>query len=515
METKTEKQNKWSGQRLQRASVAATLFWDNIDWDRIEKSVVSLQQRIVEAIKKRRFNKSKALRWILVRSFKAKLLAIKRVTGNKGGKTPGIDGIVWKSGFDKINAARNLIQKGYRAKPLKRVSIPKKNGKKRPLGIPVMSDRAQQALHKLAIEPLAETLADLNSYGFRPKRGCADAIEQCFNVFKWPSSPQWVLEADIKACFDNISHQWIMENIPIPKYMLAQWLKPGFIEKNKWFPTKAGTPQGGIISPIIANMVLDGMETLIRAEFPAEHKIKIIRYADDFIITATSSEALEERVKPLITGFLAERGLELSEEKTHISNIYGGFDFLGQSVRKYGRKLLIKPSKKSISSIYQKIRQIVKANPTMNTAELIYKLNPIITGWANYHRHVVSKRVYTQLDNKIFRLLWNWSKRRHPNKSRKWVKKRYFKSIGTRKWVFSGTFKGTDREIRLVCFESTRIVRHVKIRAAANPHDSDWSPYFNDRHERLSKRRKVLSSPDANGNSDNRVDTNIEALQDA
>ncbi len=385
METKTEKQNKRSNQRLQRASVAAVLCWDNINWDKIEKFVVTMQHRIVEAIKKKRFNKSKALRWMLVHSFKAKLLAIKHVTQNKGGKTPGIDGIIWKSATDKINAAQNLIQRGYKAKPLKRVLIPKKNGKKCPLGIPLLYDRAQQALHKLALEPLAETLADPNSYGFRLKRGCADAIEQCFNVFKFSSSPQWILEADIKACFDNISHQWIMNNIPASRYMLNQWLKSGFIDRNKWFPTKAGTPQGGIISPIIANMVLDGMETLIQAEFAAKFKIKMIRYADDFIITATSKEILEEQVKPRITKFLTERGLKLSEEKTNISNINEGFDFLGQNVRRYRRKLLIKPSMKSISSIYQKIRGIVKTNPTMNTAELIYKLNPIISGWANYH----------------------------------------------------------------------------------------------------------------------------------
>lgn len=515
METKTEKQNKGSDRRLQRASVAAILFWNNIDWSKIEKSVISMQQRIVEAIKKKRFNKSKALRWILVHSFKAKLLAIKRVTQNNGGKTPGVDGIVWKTGADKNNAAQNLTQKGYKAKPLKRVSIPKKNGKKRPLGIPVMLDRTQQALHKLALEPLAETLADPNSYGFRLKRGCADAIEQCFNVFKWPSSPQWILEADIKACFDNISHSWILNNIPVSKYMLTQWLKAGFIDKKKWFPTRAGTPQGGIISPIIANMVLDGLENLIHVKFPARHKVKMIRYADDFIITATTKEVLVVQVKPLITKFLDTRGLELSEEKTNITNINKGFDFLGQNVRKYGRKLLIKPSKKSISSIYQKIRQVVKAHPTMNTAELIYKLNPIIRGWANYHRHVVSKRVFTQLDNKIFRLLWNWSKRRHPNKSKQWVKNKYFKPIGTRDWVFSGILTGTNIDIKLAHFESTRIVRHIKIKADANPFDIDWHNYFINRRERFAKRRYSLSSQNTNGNLDNRVENKIEALQDA
>ncbi len=267
--------------------------------------------------------------------------------------------------------------------------------------------------------------------------------------------------------------------------MLIQWLKAGFIDKKKWFPTKAGTPQGGIISPIIANMVLDGMETLIKAEFPAKLKVKIIRYADDFIITATSKETLNNQVKPLITKFLESRGLKLSEEKTCITNLNDGVDFLGQNIRKYGSKLLIKPSKKSISSIYLKIRQLVKANPTMNTVGLIYKLNPIIKGWANYHRHVVSKRIFTQLDNKVFRLLWNWAKRRHPNKSKQWIKNKYFKSIGTRNWVFSGTLSGTNIKYKLALFESTRIVRHVKIKADANPFDSDWQNYFFNRSKRF------------------------------
>ena len=515
METKTEKQIKGSNQKLQRAAVAVTLFWNNIDWDKMEKSVVSIQRRIVEAIKKKRFNRVKALQWVIKHSFKAKLLSIRRVTENKGGKTAGIDGVIWKSETDKTAAAHNLRQKGYKAKPLKRVLIPKKNGKMRPLGIPVMHDRAQQALHKLALEPVAETLADPNSYGFRPVRGCADAIEQCFNVLKWPSSPKWVLEADIKACFDNISHKWATDNIPLPKYILGQWLKAGFIVKKKWSPTKAGTPQGGIISPVIANMALDGMENFITEGIDKKAKVKLIRYADDFIITAISKEILEHQVKPKVKVFLRERGLELSLEKTKITNLYEGFDFLGQNVRKYGRKLLIKPSKKSIKSIYQKIREVVKSNPTMATAELIYKLNPIITGWANYHRHVVSKRVYSQLDNKIFWLLWNWSKRRHPNKAKRWIKSKYFKSIGTRNWVFSGIRKGTNIKLILAHFENTKIVRHTKVKSIANPFDIEWQEYFIAREERMQKRKKSLSSPKFRSNNDSRVNNIIEALQDA
>jgi len=484
METKTEKQFKGSNQKLQRAAVAATLFWNNIDWNKIEKSVLSIQRRIVEAIKRKRFNRVKALQWIIKHSFKAKLLSIKRVTENKGGKTAGIDGVIWKSESDKIGAAHNLKQRGYKAKPLKRKFIPKKNGKMRPLGIPVMHDRAQQALYKLALEPIAETLADLNSYGFRLQRGCADAIEQCFNVLKWPSSPEWILEADIKACFDNISHKWVRKNIPLPKYILVE-------------------------------MVLDGMEKIIAEGVDKKAKVKLIRYADDFIITATSKEILEHQVKPKVIEFLYERGLELSMEKTKITNLYEGFDFLGQNVRKYGRKLLIKPSRKSIKSIYQKIRKIVKANPTMTTGELIYKLNPIIIGWANYHRHVVSKRVFTLLDNKIFWLLWNWSKRRHPNKSKRWIKSKYFKSIGERNWMFSGILKGTNIKLKLAHFENTKIVRHIKVKSIANPYDSDWQEYFKERQERKQKRKNSLSSPNNKSNIDNRVNNKTEALQDA
>ena len=490
MKTKTEIANQETVDKTSRAAVALSLLWDNIDWDKVRKKVVCIQYRIVEAIKNKRFNKVKALSWLLTHSFYAKLLAIKRVTENKGGKTPGIDGIIWNSDEDKFGAAKHLHQKMYKAKPLRRVLIPKKKGKYRPLGIPVMTDRAQQALYKLVLEPIAETFADNHSYGFRPNRSCADAIEQCFNIFKWPSSPQWILEADIKACFDNISHKWILQNIPLSKYMLKQWLKAGFIFKKKLFQTDSGTPQGGIISPIIANMVLDGIQNILDKEFKKKEKVKMVRYADDFIITAISKDILQDRVTPLIRKFLEERGLEMSKEKTKITNLSDGFDFLGQNVRKYGKKLLTKPSKNSIDSVYQKIREYVKANPTATTYDIIYKLNPVITGWANYHRHIVSKRIYSKLDNKVFRLIWKWCKRRHPNKSKQWVKNKYFKPVGKRNWVFTGKPKGGNFEMSLTYFENTKIFRHVKIKGAANPYDKDWQPYFQQRKKRFIKRKE-------------------------
>jgi RNA-directed DNA polymerase len=265
-------------------------------------------------------------------------------------------------------------------------------------------------------------------------------------------------------------------------------------------------------------MVLDGIQDLLDNEFLKKEKVKLVRYADDFIITAISKDILHDRVKPLISKFLEQRGLELSEEKTKITNLNEGFDFLGQNVRKYGTKLLTKPSKNSIKLIYQKIREYVKANPTATTYDIIYKLNPIIKGWANYHRHIVAKRIFSKLDYKVFRLIWNWCKRRHPNKSRQWIRKKYFKSIGKRNWMFTGKAKESNFEISLAYFENTKIFRHVKIKGAANPYDKDWQPYFQQRQERFTKRKeKLLSSSEKVNNKtiDIRVDCHKEALKDA
>lgn len=456
--------------------------WKSIKWELVEKKVRSIQERIVKATKAGKHRKVKSLQWLLVNSWYAKLLAIKRVTENKGKNTPGIDRIVWSNPKDKFEAAKSLKNEGYKASPLKRVYIPKSNGKKRPLGIPTMKDRAMQALHLLALNPIAETTADSDSYGFRPERCCADAIEQCFNIFSGHYSAQWVLEADIKGCFDNISHKWLLENIPMDNKILKQWLKAGFIDKKEFFASREGTPQGGIISPVLANLTLDGMENFIYKACGSrvKHKINFVRYADDFIISANDKTILEETILPAVIKFLEKRGLQIQHEKTKISHITTGFDFLGQNVRKYNGKLLIKPSKKSIKAIKHKIFDTIKECNGFSTEMLIFKLNPILRGWANYHRYVVSKEVFRKIDNDTFWALWRWAKRRHDNKLPKWIKKKYFKSIGNQNWVFAAN-SGKNKTVRLFNLESIPIKRFVKVRKKANPYDPEWYTYFNKR----------------------------------
>lgn len=281
-------------------------YWETILWSKVILKVDRLQRRIAKAVQKKHWGKAKALIHLLTKSFYAKLLAVFRVTTNKGGKTPGVDNVVWTYPGEKLKAALNLKTRGYQTLPLRRIYIPKKNGKKRPLSIPTMHDRAMQTLYKMALEPMAETMADPNSYGFRPRRSCNDAIEQCFLSLCRDMSARWIFEADIKGCFDNIRHDWILKNIPINKTILRKWLKSGYIENKRLFPTRRGTPQGGTISPIIMNMVLDGLESIIMKKFPRwkRKKVNFIRYADDCVPrSCTEDEILASRSRCTGIGF--------------------------------------------------------------------------------------------------------------------------------------------------------------------------------------------------------------------
>jgi len=416
------------------------------------------------------------LQYLLTHSYYAKLLATKIVTQNKGKRTAGIDGEIWSSPEDKMKAALALTDKKYNAKPLKRVYIEKYgSNKKRPLGIPTMHDRAMQSLYAMALNPIAEATGDRTSFGFRKFRSTHDACEQVFLYMSRKNSPVWALEGDIKGCFDNISHQWLLDNVLIDKSILRQFLKAGYVFERQLFPTDAGTPQGGIISPILANITLDGIENIIAdkyhrnkcgnldRKYAAKYKINFIRYADDFIITAKTEEIAKE-VKELIKNFLKDRGLELSDEKTTITHIDVGFDFLGWNFRKYKGKLLIKPSKKSIDKVTEKISNIIKKGKAWTQKELINALNPIITGWSNYHQPVVSSEIFNKLDSRIWNMLWHWAKRRHTEKSNYWTAERYWHTVGNRNWVFSTK----DKQLKLL--SDTKIVRHTPLKLDKNPY---------------------------------------------
>ena len=471
--------------------------WFAIDWPSVYRNVRRLQVRIVKAMKENRWNKVKALQRLLTHSYSGKVLAVRRVTENNGKRTPGVDRIIWKTPEDKTKAVRDLRRREYHPQPLRRVYIPKKSdpNAKRPLGIPTMIDRSQQALHLLALDPVVETTADKNSYGFRQQRSCADAIAQCFITLAPAPGTQWILEGDIRNCFGQISHDWLLANVPMDRTILQKWLKSGYMDKHVLHETTEGTPQGGIISPALANFALDGLERLLRKKFPEGTRLKslggksasvnFIRYADDFVITSKSKEILEGKVQPVVEQFLQQRGLVLSPKKTVITHVEKGFDFLGQNVRRYPNgKLLIKPSKKNLKTFLDGIRQTIRNARGMSAADLIDLLNPKIRGWANYHRHVVSSRIFSSVDRSIFYNLWQWARGRHQKKPSHWLKKKYFEQRGTRDWCFFGETcddQGQLHKVWLYHARSTPIRRHVKVKGEANPYDPAFETYFEER----------------------------------
>jgi RNA-directed DNA polymerase len=480
--------------------------WKDINWRKVERYVLKLQQRIFQASSNGNFHLVRKLQRTLTRSYYARLLATRKVTqDNAGKKTAGVDGIKSLTPNQRLILAQTFSLK-HKPLPARRIYIPKASGEKRPLSIPALKDRACQALVKLALEPEWEAKFEPNSFGFRPGRSTHDAIEALFDSIN--RKAKWVLDADISKCFDKIDREYLLRKLhtsPTLERVIKAWLKAGWVFEGKRSDSDYGTPQGSVISPLLANVALHGMENrmtqLANSLKGDKHKnrtsLTFVRYADDFVCLHPEKEVID-RAKVILQEWLIEVGLEISERKTRVTHTSGGFDFLGFNIRQYkvgkhksgksrngkrlGFKTLITPSKDQVKKHYQSIAEVITSLNSVSQKAVVLKLNPIIRGWANYYSTGVSKATFTKLDHLIWQRIQRWCKRRHPRKSVQWVKDKYFKTVGDRHWVFS------DGIYNLITHAETRIVRHVRVRGGKSAFDGDL-PYWAQRlgkHPQLS-----------------------------
>jgi RNA-directed DNA polymerase len=472
----------------------APLDWRQVDWRRVEDDVRRLRQRIFTASKAGDLKRVRSLQKLMLRSRANTLLSVRRVTERNAGRlTAGVDGEVVLTPEAKARLADRVHQMAepFKARPVRRVYIPKAGSrtKRRPLGIPVIADRAHQARVVSALEPEWEARFEPRSYGFRPGRGCHDAIQAVYQVVKGRHPKRlWALDADLAQAFDKLAHDHILAMLGTfpARGMIREWLKAGVVEQGRLHRTEDGVPQGGVVSPLLLNVALHGMEQaagvryhptgqgpgrVIVAGCPAA-----IRYADDFVVLCHSRQEAFE-VKARLADWLASRGLSFNEDKTRVVTLNEGFDFLGFNVRRYGTKPLIKPSKAAQRRIRERLRTELRSMRGTNAPIVIKKLNPIIRGWAVYYRTQVSADVFDALDQYLWELTFKWARFSHANKPTRWVVARYwgrYNKSRQDRWVFGDRKSGAY----LHKFQWTNIVRHRIVIGVASPDDPALAEYW-------------------------------------